>query len=96
MSVDDLGVDMMTVVGHKFGGPRIGALYHKCLLEPIFLGGGQQSGRRAGTEDVASAVGLSVAAQAAVEALDVLDVRRKTDMFLSLLQVAPYFFNDLF
>lgn len=50
VDVNDLGVDYLTIVGHKFYGPRIGALYRKCQspLHPIFFGGGQESGYRPG------------------------------------------------
>lgn len=50
IDVNNLGVDYLTIVGHKFYGPRIGALYRRrtCPLHPIFFGGGQESGFRPG------------------------------------------------
>ena len=50
----DLGVDYLTIVGHKFYGPRIGALFVKGLEEkhtplyPMLFGGGQERGYRPG------------------------------------------------
>jgi cysteine desulfurase len=64
LDVSTLGVDMMTITGHKFGGPKgAGLLYVKegVALEPVLHGGGQELGRRSGTHDVASVVGLSTA-----------------------------------
>lgn len=70
VDVDRLGVDMLSLSGHKFGGPDgIGALYVRSgiadRLSPILLGGGQEHGNRAGTENVAAIVGLGVAAKMA-------------------------------
>lgn len=68
VNVDDLGVDMMTITGHKFGGPKgAGLLYVRkgVALEPLLHGGGQELGRRSGTHDVAGAVGLAVAMEEA-------------------------------
>lgn len=70
LDVGLLGVDMMTVTGHKFGGPKgAGLLYVKegTVLEPIIHGGGQELGRRSGTHDVAGAVGLAKAMSLATE-----------------------------
>ncbi len=70
--VDELGVDLLTVAGHKLYAPKgIGALYirHGLQLEPIIYGGGQESGRRAGTENVAYIVALGVACMLAQEEL---------------------------
>lgn len=70
--VDDLGVDLLTVVGHKLYAPKgIGALYVRqgVELEPIIYGGGQESGRRAGTENIAYMVALGTAARLAQEQL---------------------------
>ena len=70
VDVGDLGVDLMSVSAHKFGGPKgVGALYVRqgCALEPILHGGGQELGRRSGTHDVIGAVGLAAAMSAAVD-----------------------------
>ena len=70
LSVDALNVDMMTLTGHKFGGPKgAGLLFVRegTVLEPILHGGGQELGRRSGTHDVASAVGLARAMELAVD-----------------------------
>ncbi|MEU7146023.1 cysteine desulfurase family protein [Nocardia sp. NPDC046473] len=61
-----LGVDLLTVVGHKMYAPKgIGALYVRegIGLEPVIYGGGQEHQLRAGTENVAFAVGFGVAAE---------------------------------
>jgi cysteine desulfurase len=63
-----LGVDLLTVVGHKMYAPKgIAALYVRAGvdLEPLVGGGGQERGRRAGTENVAGAVAFGVAAELA-------------------------------
>lgn len=70
--VDELGVDLLTVVGHKLYAPKgVGALYRRpgVELEPVLYGGGQETGLRAGTENVAAVVGLGEAARLAGEAL---------------------------
>ncbi len=61
-----LGIDMMSVSGHKIHGPKgIGFLYvkEKTKLKPIIYGGGQQRGMRSGTENVAGIAGLGQAAK---------------------------------
>ncbi len=65
---DALGVDLMSLTAHKIYGPKgVGLLYQRrrTPLEPIMLGGGQEEERRAGTENVASAVGLARALELA-------------------------------
>jgi cysteine desulfurase len=59
-----LGVDALSISGHKLGAPQgVGALYLRGRLpvEPVLHGGGQERGRRSGTENVAGAVGLATA-----------------------------------
>ena len=68
IDVGRLGVDLLSVVGHKMYAPKgVGALYVRSgvLLEPLVPGGGQERGLRAGTENVALAVGLGAAADLA-------------------------------
>ncbi len=70
--VEELGVDLLTVAGHKLYAPKgIGALYARrgLLLEPVIYGGGQETGRRAGTENVANIVALGAACMLAHEQL---------------------------
>jgi cysteine desulfurase len=68
VDVDELGVDLLTMSAHKFGGPKgVGVLYVRdgTALEAVIHGGGQELGRRSGTQDVASAVGVATAARLA-------------------------------
>lgn len=69
IDVDALGLDLLTISAHKFGGPKgAGILYVRdgTALEPVIHGGGQELGRRSGTHDVASAVGIAKAAELAL------------------------------
>ena len=64
LNVADLGVDALSISGHKLGAPQgIGALYLRGRLqvEPVLHGDGQERSKRSGTENVAGAVGLAVA-----------------------------------
>jgi cysteine desulfurase len=64
LHVDRLGVDLLTLSGSKLYGPKgTGVLYvrHGTDIEPLMYGGGQERGRRSGTENVAGAVGFAVA-----------------------------------
>jgi cysteine desulfurase len=61
--------DFLTISGHKFGAPKgIGAVFIRrgTTIDPLMHGGTQERGRRAGTENVAAAVGLARAAELAV------------------------------
>ena len=65
-SVDDLGVDLLSISGHKIYGPKgIGALYirKKTRFFPLIFGGSQESGRRPGTENIPGIAGLARAAE---------------------------------
>jgi cysteine desulfurase len=69
VDVDALGLDLLTISAHKFGGPKgAGILYVRegTALEPVIHGGGQELGRRSGTHDVASAVGVATAVELAL------------------------------
>ena len=64
IDVNELGVDMLSASAHKFNGPKgIGFLYVRkgTLLSPYADGGAQEHGMRAGTENVASIVGMAAA-----------------------------------
>ncbi|XP_046938687.1 selenocysteine lyase isoform X1 [Lynx rufus] len=68
VDVEALGVDFLTIVGHKFYGPRIGALYVRGLgeltpLYPMLFGGGQERNFRPGTENTPMIAGLGKAAE---------------------------------
>jgi len=64
LGVKALGVDAMSLSGHKLGAPKgTGVLFLKgrVVVEPVMHGGGQEKGRRSGTENVAGAVGFALA-----------------------------------
>jgi cysteine desulfurase len=72
--INTLGADLLTVSAHKLGGPKgVGALIlgdeSLHISDPLLRGGGQESGRRAGTENVLGIAGFGAAAQAARESL---------------------------
>ena len=69
VDVRDLGVDMLSASAHKFGGPKgVGFLYIRSGVElSTFMdGGGQEAGRRAGTENIAAIAGMAAALEASV------------------------------
>ena len=73
LDVQNTDIDMMGISGHKFHAPKgIGALYIKSstLISPLIIGGHQENGRRAGTENVPFIIGLASAAQKANDALN--------------------------
>lgn len=64
VNVRKLGVDLLSLSAHKFGGPKgVGALYIKrgTPFEPLIMGGGQERDRRSGTENLPGVVGLTEA-----------------------------------
>lgn len=73
LDVDSLGVDYLTLAGHKLYGPKgVGALYIRegRSLNPFIHGAAQEGGRRAGTESVPLALGLGTACRIAGETLE--------------------------
>lgn len=93
IDVNFLGVDMLTIVGHKYGAPKgIAVLYVKrssvAHVPPLLVGGGQEKGRRAGTENVPYIVGLGTASSYASTHLleNILHLLTLKLQLLSLLQ----------
>lgn len=87
--VDELGVDLLSVAGHKSYGPKgVGALYVRegTTLEPLMHGAGHEGGRRAGTENVLLDVGLGAAAELAGDLAWTEGVREQRDWLWAELQ----------
>jgi cysteine desulfurase len=87
--VDDLGVDLLSVAGHKLYAPKgVGALYIRdgTSIEPLIHGAGHESGRRAGTENVLLIVGLGKACEIAKRHLNDDRILKLRDHFWKLLQ----------
>lgn len=85
LDVGRLGVTALSLSGHKLGAPKgVGALWLRrgTLLEPLVHGGGQESGRRSGTENVAGAVGLAAALRL-VDHASSAEVARRRDAFVA-------------
>ena len=73
VDVDELGVDFLSIAGHKLDGPKgVGALFIRegRNLTPLIHGAGQEGGRRPGTENVILSVGLGAACRIAAERLE--------------------------
>jgi len=90
VDVNALGVDLLTVAGHKLYAPKgVGALYVRrgVRLEPVFFGAGQEGGRRPGTENVPYIAGLGRACALAAAELGgrPAHLRRTRDLLWELL-----------
>lgn len=84
LDVGRLGVQAMSISGHKLGAPKgIGVLYvhRRVPCEPLIHGGGQEGGRRSGTENVAAAVGMAAALRLC--AADTAQVTARRDAFIA-------------
>ena len=95
VDVEAWNVDLLSLSGHKFGGPKgIGALYMKkpLRLPALIQGGGQEKGRRSGTENVPGAVGMAAALKEAVDHLAQESARLSAlrDKLIAGLSVLPY------
>ena len=95
VDVQAWNANLLSLSGHKFGGPRgMGALYVKkpLRLPPLIHGGGQEKGRRSGTENVAGAVGMAAALKEAVERLPEESARLSAlrDRLIAGLAALPY------
>ncbi|MDY6864090.1 MAG: cysteine desulfurase family protein [Thermodesulfobacteriota bacterium] len=80
VDVKDLGIDLLSISGHKLYAPKgIGALYIKngINIKPLFTGGHQEKGVRAGTENIPGIVGLCKALELAKEEMDYQGKRLK-------------------
>lgn len=92
IDVHFLGVDLLTIVGHKYGAPKgIAILYARrntvTDVSPMLVGGGQEKGRRGGTENVPYIVGLGTASSYASKHL--------LENILHLLSLKLYFLSSL-
>ena len=84
IDVQAAGIDLLGISGHKFHAPKgVGALYvnSKTLITPLIIGGHQEKGKRAGTENVPYIAGLAKAAELATDSLnyEMTEVKRLRD-----------------
>ena len=85
INVKETEIDFLGISAHKFHGPKgIGALYVKSgtMMAPLIIGGHQERGKRAGTENVPYIVGMAEAAKLAMAHLsdELTEVKRLRDM----------------
>lgn len=89
--VDELGVDLLSIAGHKLYAPKgIGALYIRngTAIEPLIHGAGHEGGRRAGTESALLAGALGTACEIAQRHIGMPAVRRLRDLLWEQLRSA--------
>ncbi|MEK4462597.1 cysteine desulfurase family protein [Paenibacillus sp. FSL H8-0315] len=89
LDVADLGVDFLTLAGHKLYAPKgIGALYIRdgIHIEPLIHGAGHEQGRRAGTENTPYIIGLGKACELAADSDSRKRVKQVTEYFYGRLQ----------
>ncbi len=96
INVKEMGIDMLTLSGHKINGPKgIGALYiaNNVNISPIIFGGHQERGLRGGTVNVPGAVGLGKACEIACRDIIINSqkLRRMRDYFVDkVMETIPY------
>ncbi|MGE0760533.1 MAG: cysteine desulfurase family protein, partial [Pirellulaceae bacterium] len=89
VDVESLGVDLLSVAGHKFYGPKgVGTLFIRegVVLEPLMHGAGHEAGRRAGTENILEVAGLGAACKLAHDWINDHRVQTLRDKFWRRLQ----------
>ncbi len=97
VNIDELGVDLLSLSGHKFYAPKgVGALYVRMgvTIESIFFGEGNESGVRPGTENVSHIVGLGQAAKLVAQGMELAgdrlnDLRERFHRQLEQLILSP-------
>ncbi len=95
VDVRALDADMLSLAAHKFRGPKgVGALFVKKghAIPAFILGGGQERGRRSGTENVAGIVGMAAALEEAVQNMDgnIVKITKMRDRLIKELLKIPY------
>ena len=96
VNVDSWNVDMLSLSGHKFHGPKgVGALYIRSgvKVEPFLHGGAQERGKRASTENVPGIVGMAAALEKAVNNLEENGIRLtylRDKLIKGILENIPY------
>lgn len=100
IDVKKLGVDLLSASAHKFGGPKgVGFLYIKngARILPYLSGGAQESFKRAGTENVASIVGMAIALNESVNnIIRVQSLYEEENYFISNMRLAGFRDNEDF
>jgi cysteine desulfurase len=92
INTKEMGIDMLSFSGHKLGGMKgVGVLYIKkgLRLPPLIHGGGQERGKRAGTENVAGIVSLAAALEDMISRLPLHKVSKMRDRLIEGLLKIP-------